>query len=345
MLLVAMGAVQPRAAAGVAIDPTGPGQVQLLANCLDLCTVTVSLSGNGSGSWQSTNSGYVPDNKINCAWLNGIQAPGSDCSEVYGGVDRVTPVRVYYRATPSTGSQGCVEGTCASAPILYFADLLSKNVPVFTTLSATFNLRSYLVTVNRTGTGNGSITSSPSGIVCGSFCESLYFYGSLVTLTASATSGSYFAGWTGACANTVTTVCQLTVGGPTNTSAIFGLGSPPTASPAAPTPTATARATVKPTGTPRAGTAPTNGPSLTAASQPPDATAPGSAGPETAPATLGAGASSSPQAATEPPDVPAGTIGTDLTPIALAILGAGLLVAIGIGFAAVLLRRRSPPAA
>ncbi len=48
-------------------------------------------------------------------------------------------------------------------------------------------------------TGSGSVTSSPSGINCGSSCSASYTSGTSVTLSASAASGYSFTGWSGAC--------------------------------------------------------------------------------------------------------------------------------------------------
>ena len=59
-----------------------------------------------------------------------------------------------------------------------------------TTLAASFTL-----TLNRSG--NGMVTSSPSGISCGSDCTEVYSGGSLVKLTATPATGSTFANWSG----------------------------------------------------------------------------------------------------------------------------------------------------
>lgn len=54
------------------------------------------------------------------------------------------------------------------------------------------------LTVERSGDGEGTITSSPAGISCGETCSATFDFGETVTLSHAATSGT-FNGWTGAC--------------------------------------------------------------------------------------------------------------------------------------------------
>ena len=60
----------------------------------------------------------------------------------------------------------------------------------------------YSLTVSKTGTGSGIVSSNPAGITCGSTCSANYTSGTLVTLTLSSSSGSTFFGWSGACSGT-----------------------------------------------------------------------------------------------------------------------------------------------
>lgn len=77
------------------------------------------------------------------------------------------------------------------------------------------------LTVVRTGTGSGTVTASPAGIVCGADCSEAYPSGTPVSLSASAASGSKFTGWTGGgCAGTGST-CELTVTTATTVTATF----------------------------------------------------------------------------------------------------------------------------
>lgn len=63
--------------------------------------------------------------------------------------------------------------------------------------------------VTRAGTGTGTLSSSPAGISCGTVCESGFRSGTTVTVTATPSSGSIFAGWSGACTGMGT--CKVTM--------------------------------------------------------------------------------------------------------------------------------------
>ncbi len=60
-----------------------------------------------------------------------------------------------------------------------------------------------------TGTGNGLLTSSPSGLSCPGTCASLFPSNATVRLNAAASPGSVFTGWSGAC--TGTGACVITM--------------------------------------------------------------------------------------------------------------------------------------
>jgi hypothetical protein len=67
------------------------------------------------------------------------------------------------------------------------------------------------LSVSRTGSGNGTVTSSPSGISCGSTCSASFDYNATVTLTANPAAGSIFTGWSGAgCSGRGTCVVTMT---------------------------------------------------------------------------------------------------------------------------------------
>jgi len=57
----------------------------------------------------------------------------------------------------------------------------------------------FTLTVVRAGSGEGTVTSAPAGIDCGSLCSAAFPSGENVSLTATALPGSLFTGWSGAC--------------------------------------------------------------------------------------------------------------------------------------------------
>jgi len=150
--------------------------------------LTVTKVGTGTGTVTSSPAG------ISC---------GSDCGETY-----TLPNTVTLTAVPNTGStfagwSGACTGTGTCVVTL----------TVNTTATATFNAvpPAQTLTVSTSGTGSGTVTSSPAGILCGADCSESYANGTVVTLTATPTGGSIFAGWSGSCGGTGTCVVTMTV--------------------------------------------------------------------------------------------------------------------------------------
>jgi hypothetical protein len=61
--------------------------------------------------------------------------------------------------------------------------------------SAKFGI--FNLTITKNGSGAGTVVSAPAGIDCGSTCQAVFGTGASVVLTATAASGSTFAGWSG----------------------------------------------------------------------------------------------------------------------------------------------------
>jgi Divergent InlB B-repeat domain/Periplasmic copper-binding protein (NosD) len=86
-------------------------------------------------------------------------------------------------------------------------------------VSATFSQVDF--TLSASVTGSGSVTSSPSGISCGSTCSANYVAGTQVTLTATPAGGDSFTGWGGACGGTGN--CVVTMNAAESVSATFSV--------------------------------------------------------------------------------------------------------------------------
>lgn len=134
--------------------------------------LSLALQGSGSGWVTSEPSG------INC---------GVDCAANYdfGTVVILSPNVETGSALVGWTGGGCSgTGPCAVA--------VAGATPATATFIATFGL-----TVNRTGAGAGSVTSSPAGISCPSDCVEAYEVGTVVTLTPTPGANSLFSGWSG----------------------------------------------------------------------------------------------------------------------------------------------------
>jgi hypothetical protein len=77
----------------------------------------------------------------------------------------------------------------------------------------------YTLSVSRSGSGSGTVTSNPSGINCGSTCSKSFSSGTNVTLMANPSSGSTFGGWSGACSGSGS--CNVSMSQSRNVTANF----------------------------------------------------------------------------------------------------------------------------
>ncbi len=163
---------------------------------LDQHELGVTLDGTGGGTVTSIPSG------IDC---------GADCSESfdYGTVVTVTAVADTHAAF--TGWSGICTGTGNCIVTMDETKLVT----------ATFTLDQHELSVTLDGTGGGTVTSNPTGIYCGTDCSESFDYGTVVTLTAVAETGSIFTGWSGAC--TGTDDCTVTMDMAQSVTAIFTL--------------------------------------------------------------------------------------------------------------------------
>ena len=162
-------------------------------------TLTVIVNGTGTGSVTSAPAG------INC--------PGT-CSFAPPGGSTVT-----LTATPAAGSTFAGWSGCGCSGTGTCVVTMSSAQSV----TATFNVQTFTLTVIKPGTGAGTVTSAPAGINCGATCNFPYAFGTVVTLTAAPTAGSTFAGWSGGgCSGTGT--CMVTMNAAATVNAQFDLG-------------------------------------------------------------------------------------------------------------------------
>jgi hypothetical protein len=140
---------------------------------LNTYSLNVSKGGTGSGTVTSNPAG------IDC---------GSDCSETYNYNTSVTLTAASATGSTFTGWSGY---TCPGTGTCIVLMDAARSV------TANFTLNTYALTITKTGTGSGTVTSNPEGIDCGSDCSETYDYNTSVTLTAAADTGSTFTDWSG----------------------------------------------------------------------------------------------------------------------------------------------------
>jgi hypothetical protein len=103
------------------------------------------------------------------------------------------------------------DAACSSGVIT-----LTSNI----TCTATFHAQTLGLHLTKTGSGTGTVLSTPSGIDCGSDCSEAFRDGATITLTAKAARGSTFKGWSGGgCSGT--SKCAIVVSGSTSVTALF----------------------------------------------------------------------------------------------------------------------------
>ncbi len=154
--------------------------------------LTVSKDGTGTGTVSSTPAG------IDC---------GSDCQENYTVNTAVTLTATPNSDASFAGWAGACTGTANTCTVTMSA---AKNVTATFTSNA---VEQFTLNVSTVGTGKGNVSSTPSGIACGSAgtdCTETYAANTQVTLSATPNSGSSFAGWSGACSGSSST-CTVTL--------------------------------------------------------------------------------------------------------------------------------------
>jgi Fe-S cluster biogenesis protein NfuA len=149
--------------------------------------LTVAKTGTGTGAVTSSPAG------ISC---------GATCSAEYESGKEVE-----LKETPEAGSEFVKwGGACSGTGNCKVTMSSTKEV------SAEFKLipkAKFKLTVAKSGTGAGTVTSTPAGISCGVSCAAEYEEGKVVELKAEASAGSKFSEWSGACTGTGS--CKVTM--------------------------------------------------------------------------------------------------------------------------------------
>jgi len=347
---------------GLLATPIGARTVAADDPCAGHWCVQIAPFGNGTGeifeeARKHNNDTFIEDHTMVCDRQGGMTS--GTCLEIFPLAKTSSDLwHIFVQITADSASNLCTSSYDCNFTRPYDAEL------VFSPTSGPdaeygFVLKSpSSLSITKAGAGSGSVSSYPPGIICGSRCSADFDSQSTVTLTAQAATGSHFAGWSGyagsGCSGTGT--CLVSMATAVSVTATFALNAVSTPSPtmATPRPTPSAPPTASPTRTPAPGggvgstppppaalASPVPGQSAAAASHAGEASLPPLASGDVtatgAVATAGAAATSGPAAV-----APTGAPGVDLTPIALAIVVAGVAIGAGIAFGG-RRRRASPP--
>jgi Tol biopolymer transport system component len=153
-------------------------------------TLQVTKTGPGKGSITSAPAGV---------------ACGATCSAQFDDAEQVV-----LTATPSQGSTfaGWSGAGCSGTDPCTVTMNADKDV------TAAFDAEAAplrVLNIDKDGSGDGTVTSAPAGIDCGSTCAGLFDDGQTVTLTAAPDVGSVFAGWAGVdCPGTGSCIIEMT---------------------------------------------------------------------------------------------------------------------------------------
>ncbi|CAB4346194.1 unannotated protein [freshwater metagenome] len=159
--------------------------------------LSVSKGGSGAGAVSSSPAG------ISC---------GSDCAQNFASGSKVTLTAVPADTSTFSGWSGACSGSASCSVTMTEA----RNV------TATFSAvpkRSFSLTVVKSGSGLGTVSSTPAGIDCGPDCKQSFADGSSVTLVAKSTSGASFTGWGGDCKGTAS--CRVAITRARKVEAVF----------------------------------------------------------------------------------------------------------------------------
>src|SRR3984957_13969756 len=182
------------------VTVTAAAAVTATFNTSNAVALTITKGGTGTGTVTSAPAG------INC---------GTACTASFA-----SGTQIVLTATPTNGSTfaGWGAGPCEGT------GTCTLTITAATTVVANFtaSANNFTLTVTEAGSGSGTVTSAPAGIVCPETCSASFASGTQVTLTQSASDGSVFAGWSGACSGigacvvTVTAAVTATFNSTTN---------------------------------------------------------------------------------------------------------------------------------
>ena len=200
--------------------PTGQYQLYITDTAGNNTTVNITITKKSSGPLLSVEKLGRGNGKV-------------EAEEVAGGAtQKIMECTTKCDASIVSGKQLVLKATANSGSIFVgwsgggCSGIATCNIPSLsadTNVTATFAVARAL-TVATSGAGTGTVTSAPAGITCPGTCAFNFADGTSVTLTATATAGSVFTGWSGGGCSGAATTCQVPLSAATNVMATFAPG-------------------------------------------------------------------------------------------------------------------------
>ncbi len=166
-----------------------------------------------SDSSNVDDGGYFDDFGVDCT--SGSPSGTTDYQLLHG-TSMATPhvtgvVGLVLAANPNLNVgqiRNAILNTGIPVPALNGVVSTGRRLNAFNAVSSVMS--DFIVSVTKNGTETGTVTSNPTGIDCGASCSAQFNGGTTVTLTATPSAGSIFAGWSGGgCTGTGTCIVNL----------------------------------------------------------------------------------------------------------------------------------------
>lgn len=181
-----------------------------------------SLSATAYSNTQINLSWTAPTDNVGISgyWIERCQ--GVNCDSTPSNFARITS---FFVTTASYSNAGLISNTSYSYRVQ--AVDLAGNLGGYSAVATVLTKADPVLTLTKSGTGSGTITSNPVGLDCGAVCTPSFASNTSVALTATSSVGSTFTGWSGACTGTGT--CNVTMDAAKSVTATFNDNQPPTA--------------------------------------------------------------------------------------------------------------------